>query len=302
MKKSYEEVLLDASISYDEIISRQHMPQYLYKYQCFYSQEREENKYWRDNLRGTFHLSLGKEFEDKNDCKPYINKAEVCSIIKNSLLHFGVTHKDIYNILMGLDSILTQEYFESIISNYQSEIRVGCFTISSDNHDLWKKYSNGETGYCLEYQTSKSPLLMHSTLPVLYSDKPYNSSLTLANTIILEFVKQQKNRDDLEQFEIYEPIFAKIAKTAYVPLFIKEMDKWSFEEEYRLFLLKNRNTQIGLLKAEDFLDAKANINLSSAITTIYLGKRFNANANHKILKEEIDCIANEMGIRVVQKQ
>lgn len=302
MQKSYEEILLDASISYDEIISRLHMPQYLYKYQCFYSPKMVENKHWRDNLRGTFHLSLGKEFEDQNDCKPYINKTEVCHSIKKFLSNFGVAQKEIQNILLGLDNVLTKEYFEGVTSNYQSEIRVGCFTASSDNNDLWKKYSNDETGYCLEYKTSKSHLFKHSTLPVLYSDQPYNSSLTLANALILEAVQQGKNRTLPDQLAIYESVYAKIAKTAYVPLFIKEMNKWSFEEEYRLFLLKTRNTSIGLLKAEDFLDAKANINLSSAITTIYLGKRFNANANYKILKEEIGCIANEMGIRVVQKQ
>lgn len=302
MGKSYEEILLDASISYAEIISCQQMPQYLYKYQCFYSQDGVENKYWRDNLRGVFHLSLGEEFEDQNDCKPYTIKTEVCNIIKFFLLNFDVSQKELQNILLGLDNTLTKKYFEGIISNYQSKIRVGCFTVSSDNNDLWKKYSNNETGYCLEYKASKSHLLKHSTLPVLYSDKPYTSSLVLANLIILEYVKQWKNRTLPEQLKIYECVYAKNLKLAYVPLFIKERCKWSFEEEYRLFLLKNRNTPIGLLKAEDFLDANANINLSSAITTIYLGKRFNSNSNHKVLKEEIDCIANEMGIRVVQKQ
>lgn len=302
MKKSYEEVLLDANISFEQIISSQQMPQHLYKYQCFDSQEGEENRYWRDNLRGAFHLSLGKDFEDKNDCKPYMDKKTVCDYIQKFFLNLKVAPEQIQQILDGLDDSLTQNFFESIISNYQKDIRVGCFTKSSDNSKLWGKYANNETGYCLEYETQKSELFMHSTLPILYLDNPFNSSIAFANALILESVQKGKNRTLSDQLAIFGSVYEKNVKWTYVPLFIKERDNWSFEEEYRLFLLKNRNTQIGELKAKDYLDAHANINLSSTITTIYLGKRFDMNPNHKVLQEEIDCIAKEMGVTVIQKQ
>ena len=117
-----------------------------------------------------------------------------------------------------------------------------CFTISSDNITMWEKYANNETGFCLQYSTKKNNLFMNSTLPVLYSEKPYNSSLLLASQIILESCRQVKERSQEEQLEIYRPIYEKILKTAYINVFIKEKIKWEFEQEYRMFLLNNRNT------------------------------------------------------------
>lgn len=299
MKKTYEELLFDANVSYCEIINAQNIPTYLYKYQSFYSQDMVENKYWSDNLKGAFHLSIGKEFEDQNDCKPYINKASVIDSLEKFFCSLNLTQTEIQALLTVLDSDLNNKYFEDIISNYQSEIRIGCFTTSPDNNYLWEKYANNKTGYCLEYKTSKSPLFKHTTLPVLYSKRPYDSSLTLVHIIIFEYLRQQDNKTFKKKIESY---CARIAKLAYIPLFIKEYTKWSLEEEYRMFLLKHRNTQIGLLIADNFLNENANIDLSDAITTIYLGEKFYMNLNHELLKEKIDSIASELNIKVVQKR
>jgi hypothetical protein len=305
MKKTYEDVMLDPSISFNTMIEYQTMPEHLYKYQSFYTNDMQENKYWKDNIRGTFHLSLGREFEDYNDCKPYMNKQEISSFIENFLRN-GSSYKpsdnEIKAICTALDNTLTQDYFEGVISNYQSDIRIGCFTESSDNFIMWEKYSSSKTGFCLEYSTSKNDLFMHSTLPVLYSDQPYNCSLSLSTFLILESYRRGKGRGQEEQLEIFRSLYEKGLKTAYVPLFIKEKGKWSFEEEYRMFLLKNRNTQIGLLRAEDILDENSNINLSNAITAIYLGENFDMNPNHIMIKNEILQIADEYKIKVYQKK
>lgn len=69
-----------------------------------------------------------------------------------------------------------------------------------------------------------------------------------------------------------------------------------------MFLLKNRNTQIGMLRANEVLDGNSNINLSEAITAIYLGENFDNNVNYETMKEEIIQIATEMKIRVFQKK
>lgn len=51
---------------------------------------------------------------------------------------------------------LTDEYLNSVISNYQNKIRIGCFTDSSNNEKMWKKYAGDKTGCCIEYDTSKT--------------------------------------------------------------------------------------------------------------------------------------------------
>ncbi len=82
----------------------------------------------------------------------------------------------------------------------------------------------------------------------------------------------------------------------------KEKEKWDFEQEYRMFLLKNRTTTVGMLRAKDILDANSNIDLSNAITAIYLGERFNMNLNHNAIKEEILRSVKNTSIKVFQKK
>ena len=74
---------------------------------------------------------------------------------------------------------------------------------------------------------------------------------------------------------------------AYIPLFLKDKEKWSFEKEYRMFILKNRNTQNGMLRMKDVLDKNNNIDLSKSINAIYLGKDFSSNKNATELYDTI---------------
>ena len=125
MDKSYQKMLLDPNIPYDAIIKRYPVPQYLYKYQNFYSEKMEENKYWRDNIKGAFHLSLGCEFEDKNDCKPYINKDRIFNIIRAYLKEFGNTPDE------AIESELSKMYEIIDIKNITSNYQTGMGTLGS---------------------------------------------------------------------------------------------------------------------------------------------------------------------------
>lgn len=234
-----------------------------------------------------------------------MRKTDIWRIIEDFFLNCGsykIDDKRFRGIKAEIDAILTPEYFEGVISNYRNEIRIGCFTKSADNLDMWQKYSNARTGFCIEYQTEKDELFRCSTLPVLYSDKPYNSSLSLACSIILDLYQKAKGRSLEENLKIFEPIYAKMLKIAYIPLFIKEIAHWSFEEEYRMFLLKHRNTQIEMLKSDEILDENYNINLSNAITSVYLGVDFEKNKNHGAIKSEIIQMAEEMKMKVFQQR
>lgn len=297
----YEDAIFASDISWNEITRYIKIPNHLYKYQCFQYQDESPNQYWKQNITGKFHMSLGCEFEDKNDCRPYFDKKFIIKYMSGFLYSLKVANKDIMKILKQITDSITDEYFSTVVNNYQKDIRIGCFTDLSDNNDMWQKYSVSKTGFCIEYETSKNKLFQTTVLPVLYTDKPYNSSLTIANSIILECCRQGKNRSTEENMEIFMPIYSKIIKTAYIPLFIKQEKPWGFEREYRMFLLKHRNTNDGLIVANDFLDDNYNIDLSQSISAIYIGENFDNNKNSGKLLEEVLLICKNKGFHLYRK-
>lgn len=301
MLMEYEDALLSPDISWDCLTQGVVIPKHLYKYQSFYSSDGSENPYWEKNMNGSFHMSLGCEFEDINDCKPFIDKQLVRSYIDKFLVSMSVEEGIRKSIIQQLDKEITEESINKIKSNYQNTIRVGCFTSISDNDKMWDKYADMKKGYCIEYDTSKNRLFEISTLPILYSDKPYDTSVTFANLLILECTKKGKQRTDEESIEIFNLIYARILKTSYVPVFIKQKLYWDFEKEYRLFLLKHRNTRDGMIKMEQFLDSSFNIDLSNSISAIYLGEDFDNNKQVDKLLKRVNCISREKNITVYRK-
>ena len=99
----------------------------------------------------------------------------------------------------------------------------------------------------------------------------------------------------------YKTVYARLLKTTYIPLFIKK-PSWAFEREYRMFLLKHRSTREGVLTSQDYLDFNGNIDLSDAVTAIYLGQNFENNQNAPQLRAQIISICREKSIPLFQKQ
>lgn len=295
--QKYKEFLYNPNISYDEMTRIFRVPIHLYKYQSFYNWNGRENTYWKENMRGAFHLSLGKEFEDENDCRIIASASEVRKEMLEVMKKITNNVLSINEMVNVLDEQITSTYVNGINTNFQSEIRIGCFTISSENEKMWRKYANGETGFCIEYSTRNNKLFECATLPVCYLNGKYNYSSVLAYGLILRAIDEEG-----EQFHYYDKIYEKQLKCAYIPIFIKQKDKWSFEEEYRMFLLNNRNTRCGILRKKDYLDENFNINLSKEITSIYLGEKFELNRNYNALYEEILKIAEDKNVNVYQKK
>lgn len=289
MRMLYKDALMSPDISWNQLSEKVIIPSKLYKYQYFYTDVGKKNPFWEKNMNGEFHLSLGCEFEDVNDCKPYISKTDVKKYLVEFYEAMKVEHKIIDNTMRQFETKFTDEIIDGVIRNYQSQIRIGCFTNSFQNNEMWEKYADNKKGFCIEYDTCKNDLFCISTLPVCYTSEKYNLSMTYAYSIILECCKIGKHRNDQEHFNIYQKIYEKIIKTAYIPLFLKEKEKWCFEHEYRMFILKNRNTTRGMLKMNQVLDKNFNINLFAAISAIYLGENFYDNENSsdilRIIKE-----------------
>lgn len=298
---NYEEALLSPMISWDSLTKYIKIPKKLYKYQSFIKMDRTDNPHWMSNMEGQFHMSLGCEFEDRNDCKPYFKKNAIIHHLYDSstLLNGDVETK--LKILVKLVDRLNNKYFDSVASKYQSEIRIGCFTDLNDNEKMWEKYASNKTGYCIEYDTSKNELFQISTLPILYSTHFYDCSETLATLLILECNKlEEKECLEEDSIKTFEPIYRRLLKMVYIPLFIKQ-NYWAFEREYRMFLLHHRNTRKGLLKDSAYLDTNYNINLTNAVSAIYLGENFTKLDNYRELLNKVIEICKMKQIGLFQK-
>lgn len=68
-----------------------------------------------------------------------------------------------------------------------------------------------------------------------------------------------------------------------------------------MFLLKNRTTRVGLIKDSDYLDEKFNIDLSSQVSAIYLGKKFDENEGSSELLTKICSVLEETKIQLYRK-
>ena len=294
----YKDLLFDPDVSWDQVTQYFPPPAKLYKYQSFVTQEKRENPYWMVNMRGQFHTSQGLDFEDKLDCSPSFNQKRVIEYI-DELLKVGNTPEiKRRKVLLSIKSDVNLGYLDSVRKNYQKDLQIGCFTDSADNEAMWDKYSCDKTGFCIEYATQKNRLFRSSTLPVVYENDPYDSSLTLASMIIL--CSREAGLLDL-MLTKYKTVYARLLKTTYIPLFIKK-PSWAFEREYRMFLLKHRSTREGMLTSQDYLDSNGNIDLSDAVTAIYLGQNFENNQNAPQLRAQIISICKEKNISLYKKE
>lgn len=276
-------------------------PEKLYKYQSFYKNDNTQNPYWLGNLNGEFHMSLARDFEDANDCEPHINMKKVREILEGYLKKFVQEKNRIEKIKKILDEDPVEDRITHIKKNFQEGIRIGCFTDSPNNEQMWEKYSDYKRGYCIEYDSNRHNLFTISTLPVIYSQHQYDLSLPYAYSIILEVVKKSGTKSYEEMIKCYDTYYKMILKMTYVPLFIKQQ-KWEFEREYRMFLLKHRNTIQGMITMDEFLDENKNIDLSKSITGIYLGENFTQNKDSDNILSYIKEIAQSKNITVYQKK
>ncbi|WP_394871471.1 DUF2971 domain-containing protein [Clostridium butyricum] len=301
MRRTNSEILMDADISLNDMCNFITKPSKVYKYQGFLSikNDNRENPFWKDNINGSFHLSLGCEFEDKNDCRPHINIEEV----KRRILRFFKNCESDINklteIAKELDAIIPEDYVETVVDRYQRDILIGCFTQKPNNEYMWKEYADASRGFCIEYDTLKENLFKDSMLPIEYGNKQDNSSLTMYLNFILEKTREAKRRTMQENISIFPEEYARLMKLTYIPIFLKG-ERFRREEEWRMFVLNNRTYETRTINKADIVDSNNNINLKKAITAIYLGENFCKNPNFKIIKSQVDKIVEENNIRLYQ--
>ena len=267
------------------------IPRFLYKYRSFYNEDGSENKYWKDYLLGKFHLNVANNFEDVNDCKPFFDKDKLINIMIDEIID-KTSNKELKKrfiseyIIKNDENIMNEihKYIKNVEKNYK-KIHIGCFTNTNKNDEMWKKYADNYQGFCIEYNIEEHERLKDSILHVCYVKEKDRKKYVDKTDIVKRLIK-------------HEPLSLIDQKDIFNPLFIKT-DDWSFEKEYRLFLLEHRTLNNGSkLKIKDVLDKNDNLDLSSVIKAIYLGKNFEKNNNYKKLEMQIMEIASERKISV----
>lgn len=106
-----------------------------------------------------------------------------------------------------------------------------------------EKYADDHKGFCIEYDTEKNQRLKDSILRVCYVKEKRRKEFVDKTDIILKFIENIlfKSKENIN-FNISKME----QKNIYVLIFIK-IDNWSFEKEYRLFLLKHRIMNNGFM-------------------------------------------------------
>ncbi len=287
---SYKDAVLSPSIPWDKVRNNfVKMPAQLYKFQSFYDSSNHENPYWRSNMGGAFHMSLGRDFSDQNDCNPNTNEISVEKEIRNDFKNLNVPENKIDEILAHLNKKELSDQIAETVENYRSQIRIGCFTKTYQNREMWKIYSDNNKGYCIEYNTNECQLFYENTYPVIYSDESYDFTRTY---VMCAFYNSVCKDEDKYFDNIKDTMQNFIRKLTYVPVLIKERKPYDFEKEYRMFLTQS--------EASVNLNKNFNLNLFKAVSAIYLGTEFYKNDNAEAIKKEVLEIAKEQKLNVYQ--
>ena len=160
--------------------------------------------------------------------------------------------------------ILLEKLKEAIDKNFY----MVCFSQTYDNILMWSHYAKKHTGFCVEYDFSRSSQKsIYSLLsPVIYSNK----RPSLSDEIIKCFSEDGKLIAD-------ENMLYKM----YLSLLTKS-DLWKYEQEWRLIILSNKD------------DEYPNNNIvDPIISKVYLGARISKEDEKRVLE-----IANKKGVEV----
>ena len=188
---AYKAALYNENIPFDDLHKYFNKKNVLYKYRTFYT-DKGENPFWKESVKGVFHLSRAIEFEDEKDCEPIFNKLDIVDYIVDFAKQCGypMDAGEICMLKRAADEEFNDEYFKDIKNNYQNDILIGCLTDSSNYYNMWEKYGGNQKGFCIEYDVKSNELLNSKTFPVVYEHSPYDASKSLAINVIVGGKKQ----------------------------------------------------------------------------------------------------------------
>lgn len=234
--KRYEELLEDVNVDYEAVRKyvHQYMPPKLYRYRAF-------DEFYQSNImEGKVYFSFPDAYNDPFDCAVRFEFSEWSKKVFYRGVHnyFQEAQKrdPRFNMILGR---VNQEIF----NKYKKYVKVACFSEAYDSMLMWSHYAKDHTGFCIEYDTTKSKLFEELALPVIYKNERYDAT----NCMIT------KSRNIACNAVLY-----------------KSTD-WSYEKEWRMF---------GTV--DYFRNKPGCLDLKQAISAVYLGACTKENDNDKI--------------------
>ena len=273
----------------------------------------KKNKFWASDINGGIYVI--REFIEnftsfsKNIIKVSPNKNRtlykylVCDRqnlenLKNDSIFFRYPKgfkTDEYDSVFKLSEKLkestystSKELYELLNRYLQKNIFVTCFTENKSENQMWEKYSDDYSGYCIEYSLD----YFYKN----YIEKKINDNDNYTNNIAP--VVYEKDIFDVADYYLdeysKELLIEKNFKNIIVPvLFFTTLTKRSeyfWENEWRWFEIEVKNPNEKSIYTEDGM-----IKIVGKPKAIYLGKKMS-----KENKKEIISIAKEKNIKIYE--
>ncbi len=293
----YEQALLNPNVPFDKLREVDPLPEYLYKYIKF-----DKNSYWKDYVRGDFHLSYPIDFtEDPYDCKINLAMKSVLSELEVIKSQYGISKaNDNIAILQELADLYSNDQesviiklFEQYTNNYRSIVqetfkktfRIGCFTKSFNDEDMWKNYASNGGGILLKYHTMGNKLLESFMHKVIYKKDYFEYDVSPAIAILLALDGSPDNA--------YMELRKKADRVTWTCSYIKNT-RWDCEKEYRLTIPPYIMTAEREIAGTGYIvNEKGNISLLDSIEAIYL---------RRVVEETFEYRANINTLRELAKE
>ncbi len=122
------------------------------------------------------------------------------------------------------------ESLVSIAANARDEMGICSLTVLADSADMWSDYSNGGTGYCIEFDM-RGYEYNGSVFPVLYDDDRANN---IVMTVVADVMLLYMNAISGGQISA--------DRSKYIEMFLTKETKWQYQKEWRI--LGNANQKI----------------------------------------------------------
>ncbi len=257
-KYEYRRLIDNQNVTAKEISKKVVKPNYVYRYRRLGRVDKDgwiENEFWKEDVDGICMFSVPKNFNknDDDDCKVRFDNDEVLKYMYPDYKSIGKETKD--KILDELE-----RYKESL----QTTMRVGCFSSANPlSSDMWGDSNFGDDGHgiCFEYKVDKDNFYPDelSFLPVLYDDNQYDNTPVIKS--IIDLINDKNNQRAAN----------KMVCLGYGHTIIKPL-RYEKEQEWRLVIPKRSDgAHLNFFNR----DHEKKRDMSSAISAVYLGPKFN---------------------------
>lgn len=107
--------------------------------------------------------------------------------------------------------------------NARKEMGICALSERPDIDDLWERYADNSTGYCVEYEIENNERITNDLFPVIYEEeREYGILIALCRN----YVNSCMNKMNVELY--------KRDISQYLRLFITKYEKWSGQKEWRI--------------------------------------------------------------------